>query len=87
MPVVRPLAPRTTANLPEKPLNSLETILANRVKQAARPTMGQLPSEMMQKDKLKLDIFNAVEEEDEDTHFAVVTQPKLVVPPPTATPV
>jgi hypothetical protein len=28
---------------------------------------------MMQKDKLKLDIFNAVdEEEDEDNHFAVV---------------
>lgn len=40
MPVVKPLPPRTTANLPDKPLNSLETILANRVKQASRPTMG-----------------------------------------------
>jgi hypothetical protein len=35
---------------------------------------------MIQKDKLKLDIFNAVEEEDEDNHFAVVTQNKLSVP-------
>ncbi len=37
---------------------------------------------MIQKDKLKLDIFNAVEEdEDEDSHFAVVTQNKIIAAP------
>lgn len=69
---MKPLAPKTTANL-EQPKNSLEILAGNR-KPVARPTMGVLPSEMANKGKIKMDIFEDVaEEEDEDIFFAKPT--------------
>jgi hypothetical protein len=60
---VKPLPARTTANLPEK--SSLDKLLEARNKPVVRPTMGTLPSEMA-KSKLKMDIFQDFEEDDDD---------------------
>jgi hypothetical protein len=72
-----PKQANTTANLPNNAKSSLSTLLENRNKPVARPTMGVLPSEMASKTKLKMDIFDGINEEDEDadTRFGVV-QPK-----------
>lgn len=72
---VKPLPARTTASLPDKIKSSLDTLLANRNKPVARPTMGVLPSEMVNKSKLKMDIFHEEASEDEEDHFANVVKP------------